>query len=86
MTAVACINLLVRMGKRIPADVAVVAIGDVLAESAVLVPLTVISVHHEEAICRAVDLLVELIENPELRQKPPRHYVQKPALIVRESA
>ena len=86
MTASSCINLLLRMGKRIPADIAVMAIGDVLAESAVPLPLTVIPLRHEEAIHRAVDSLLELIEDPELRRKPPRHYVQKPKLIVRESA
>jgi LacI family transcriptional regulator len=86
MKAIACVNMLMRLGKRIPGDVAVVALGDVLDDVLVPVPLTAVAFRQEEAMRHALDLLVELIEHPELRDRPPRHYVQKPQLVVRQSA
>jgi LacI family transcriptional regulator len=81
-----CVNMLLRLKKRIPADMAVVALGDLLADSFVPVPMTAVALHHEAAVRRALDLLMELIEQPELRQEPPCQYIQKPELIVRKSA
>jgi LacI family transcriptional regulator len=86
MKATVCLNMLLRLGRRVPGDVAVVALGDVLDEVFVPVPLTAVAFHHEEAMRHALDMLVELIEQPELRTEPPRHYVQEPRLVVRDSA
>ena len=77
---------MLRLKKRIPADVAVVALGDLLADSFVPVPMTAVALHHEGAMRRALDLLMELIEQPELRHEPPCQFIQKPELIVRKSA
>jgi DNA-binding LacI/PurR family transcriptional regulator len=75
-----------RLGKRVPQDVAVVGMGDVVSDAYFPLPMTVVAFHHEEAMARAFDLLMELIERPELRKQPPRQFVQQPELIVRESA
>ena len=84
--ATVCINALVRLGKRIPAEVAVISFGDVLPDQFTPVPLTAVSLHQETTSRRAVEMLLELIENPEQRKGPPPRYVQKPELIIRESA
>jgi DNA-binding LacI/PurR family transcriptional regulator len=84
--ATLCVNTLLRLGKRVPQDVAVIGLGDVLPEPFFPLPMTVISFHHEAAMGRALDLLMELIEQPDLCKQPPRTFVQKPELIVRESA
>lgn len=85
IVAMLCVNALFRLGKRVPQDVAVVGLGDVLSDAYYPVPMTVVSFHHERAMCRALDLLIELIEQPDLRHQP-RLVVQEPELIVRESA
>lgn len=86
LVAVACMNFLLRAGVRIPDDVAVMAIGDTLLDALVPVPLTAISLHPEQAALKAVNLLAELIENQNLRREPPRAHIQKPSLVIRESA
>ena len=48
--------------------------------------MTAVALHHEGAMRRALDLLLELIEQPELRREPPCQFIQKPELIVRKSA
>jgi DNA-binding LacI/PurR family transcriptional regulator len=83
---VVCMNFLLRAGVRIPEDVAVMAIGDTLLDALVPVPLTAISLHPEQAALKAVNLLAELIEDPSLRRRPPRVYIQKPSLVIRDSA
>ncbi len=84
--ATLCVNALLRLGKRVPQDVAVVGMGDVLSDAYYPLPMTVVSFHHEEAMRRAMEMLMELIDSPELRTQTPRHYVQRPELIARESA
>jgi LacI family transcriptional regulator len=86
IVAVACMNILLQRGARIPGDVAVMAIGDTLLDSLVPVPLTTISLHPEQAAILATKLLAELIENPQLGRATPRLVVQKPTLVVRASA
>jgi DNA-binding LacI/PurR family transcriptional regulator len=86
IVAVACMNILLRRSIRIPEDVAVMAIGDALLDSLVPVPMTTISLHPERAALHAVDLLAKLIETPPPRRPKPRTYVQKPSLVVRQSA
>jgi DNA-binding LacI/PurR family transcriptional regulator len=86
MTATLCVNALLRLGKRVPQDVAVIGLGDVLSDAYYPLPMTVVSFHHEEAMAKALDILMELIEQPDLRKQPPRLIVQEPELIVRESA
>jgi DNA-binding LacI/PurR family transcriptional regulator len=81
-----CINTLERLKKRIPQDVAIIAFGDALIEQFTPVPLTAVALHQEAASRKALDLLLELIHNPELRSQPPQQFLQQPELIVRESA
>jgi DNA-binding LacI/PurR family transcriptional regulator len=81
-----CVNMLLRAKKRIPDDMAVVSLGDLLAGTFVPVPMTAVALHHEGAMRRALDLLMELIAQPELRKEPPCQFIQKPELIVRKSA
>jgi DNA-binding LacI/PurR family transcriptional regulator len=86
MMATLCVNALLRLGMRVPQDVAVIGMGDVLSDAYYPLPMTVVSFHHEKAVARALDLLMELIDQPDLRKQPPRLFVQEPELIVRESA
>lgn len=81
-----CISTLERLHQRIPQDVAVIAFGDALIEQFTPVPLTAVALHQEAASRQALDLLLELIGNPELRTQSPREFLQKPELIIRESA
>ncbi len=81
-----CIGALERLQKRIPRDVAVIAFGDALIEQFTPVPLTAVALHQEAASRKALELLLELIQNPGLRAQPPRQFLQQPELIVRESA
>jgi DNA-binding LacI/PurR family transcriptional regulator len=86
IVATLCVNALFRLGKSVPRDVAVIGLGDVLSDAYYPVPMTVVSFRHQQAMCRALDLLMELIGQPELRKRPPQLFVQEPELIVRESA
>jgi DNA-binding LacI/PurR family transcriptional regulator len=81
-----CISTLERLHKRIPQDVAIIAFGDALIEQFTPVPLTAVALHQEAASHQALDLLLELIKIPDLRTQPPRQFLQKPELIIRESA
>jgi DNA-binding LacI/PurR family transcriptional regulator len=86
MMASLCISALERLHKRIPQDVAIIAFGDVLMEQFTSVALTAVSLHHEAASREALDLLLELIGDPQLRALPPREFLHQPELIVRDSA
>jgi LacI family transcriptional regulator len=86
LMAMACVSSLVRLGKRIPDDVAVMSFGDALLDHVTPVPLTTIWLHQDEASRKAVQLLLDLIENPGQRAGRLEPYVQKPELIVRRSA
>ncbi len=86
IVAMLCMNAIVRLGMKVPHDVAVIGMGDVLSDAYYPVPMTVVSLRHEQAMCRALDLLMELIGQPELRKRPPQVFVQAPELVVRESA
>jgi DNA-binding LacI/PurR family transcriptional regulator len=81
-----CISTLERLHKKIPQDVAIIAFGDVLIEQLTPVPLTAVALHQEAASRKALDLLLELIQNPDLHNAPPREFLQQPELIVRQSA
>jgi DNA-binding LacI/PurR family transcriptional regulator len=84
--AMACVSTLGRLGKRIPEDVAVMSFGDALLDHVTPVPLTTIWLHQDETSRKAVQLLLELIEDPQRRCDPPQQHVQKPELIIRKSA
>jgi DNA-binding LacI/PurR family transcriptional regulator len=86
IVAVACMNIVLKCGMRIPHDVAVMAFGDTLLESLVPVPLTTVALHHQEASLTAVELLADLIENPGLRRQTLCRHVQTPSLVIRDSA
>ena len=86
IVAVASISMLSRQGVRVPQDIAVMAFGDTLLETLAPLPLTTISMHHQEACSHAVQRVSELISHPELRDKEVQVYIQEPSLVVRESA
>ena len=86
VTAVLCMNSLLRLGRRIPDDVAVMTFGDALSEQFFPVPLTTVSLCQDKASLKAIELLVELIEHPERVQEPAPPFIQQPELIVRQSA
>lgn len=86
VVAVACMNNLLQHRMRIPEDIAVMAIGDTMLGPLMPIPLTAVSLHPEQAAGKAVDLLTQLIESPDLRQIPPRVLVQEPSLVIRASA
>jgi LacI family transcriptional regulator len=84
--ALACISALGRLGKRIPEDMALISFGDALLDHVTPVPLTTVWLHQDETSRRAVQLLLDLIDDPQRRSDPPQQYVQKPELIIRRSA
>jgi LacI family transcriptional regulator len=81
-----CLNALVRLGKRVPEDVAVIGVGDALIDPLLPVPMTTISLGQEEACRTAVGLLLDLIENPSRRRAPARRIVARPFLVEGQSA
>jgi len=81
-----CISTLERLQKRIPQDVAIIAFGDALIEQFTPVPLTAVALHQEDASRKALELLLELIGDADLRGQPPRQFLQRPDLIARQSA
>ncbi len=86
IVAVACMNNLLQHRIRIPDDIAVMAIGDTMLGPLMPVPMTTVSLHPEAAAKKAVELLNDLILNGGTADTSPRTYVQKPSLVIRESA
>jgi len=84
--AMVCMNTLLQAGFNIPQDVAVIAVGDTLADHFAAVPLTTVSLRQDRMCEKAVDLLSRLISNPETGKKPPVQEVVQPELILRASA
>lgn len=84
--ATACVSALGRLGKRIPEDIALISFGDALLDHVTPVPLTTVWLHQDETSRRAVELLLQLIEDPKRRSEEPQQFLQKPELIVRKSA
>jgi LacI family transcriptional regulator len=80
-----CVGTLEHLQKRIPEDVAIIAFGDSLIDQFTPIPLTAVALHQEEASREALELLLELIEDPQMRKKPPRQILHQPELIVRKS-
>jgi DNA-binding LacI/PurR family transcriptional regulator len=80
-----CVGTLEHLQKRIPEDVAIIAFGDSLIDQFTPIPLTAVALHQEEASREALELLLELIEDPQMRNKPPRQILHQPELIVRKS-
>lgn len=80
-----CLGTLEHLQKRIPEDVAVVSFGDSLMEHFTPIRLTAVALHQDLASLQAIELLLELIDNPDLRKRPPREILLQPELIVRQS-
>jgi LacI family transcriptional regulator len=74
-------------GKRVPEDIAVVGF-DSLPETAYYIPpLTTVEINQRECGAKAVELLVESIENQkEQKELEPKIFVLSPRLIVRASS
>ena len=84
--AIFCINVILRVGLKVPDDVAVAGVNDAISPLLSPISLTTISLQMEKACQQAVDALLQLIESPERRTLFPQTYIQKPKLIVRSSA
>jgi LacI family transcriptional regulator len=87
MVALACLNALTRLNRRVPQDVALLMFGDLLPQGASVIPITSVALSENELVERAVQLLFERIEQ---RGNPkPRAAVLEtlqPHLVVRDSA
>jgi len=84
--AMVCMNTLLQDGYKIPQDMAVVAIGDTLPEHFSPVPLTTVSLRHDQMCEKAVSMLKRLIDNPKSSKQSPIREIIQPALIIRASA
>jgi LacI family transcriptional regulator len=82
MLALGCYDALEEAGLRCPDDVSIVGCNDMPFAGRFAPPLTTISVAREQMGRSAAELLLELIEDPQL---PPRQIVITPELVVRES-
>ncbi len=85
ITAIVCMNTLLKAGFRIPEDVAVVAIGDTLIDPFAPIPLTAVSLRQDLMCRQAVDILLALIDPPDSEKHSPVQAVIRPELIVRAS-
>jgi len=87
MVAIGCIASVLRHGKRVPEDVAVVGYDDIDISSFIDIPLTTVAQPKEEIARKAVELVVESINN-RMQDKEPEveQHVLKPELVVRLSA
>jgi LacI family transcriptional regulator len=92
-TAVMCANDLVAVGVlqalwqrgiRVPDDVAVVGFDDLVWARAAMVPLTSVHQQRESLAERAVQLLIDEIDNPETHEHV--HLVLEPQLVARASS
>lgn len=84
--AMVCMNTLLRIGFRIPQDVAVIAIGDTLTDHFAPVPMTTVSLRQDIMCQKAVRILCQLMDNSaQIKEKPIQEIVQ-PELIIRNSA
>lgn len=87
MVAMGCIASAHRHGLRVPEDVAVVGYDDIEMSSYLDLPLTTVALPKEEIARKAVEILLEGIEQRlEEKKIDIRHVVLKPKLIVRSSA
>jgi DNA-binding LacI/PurR family transcriptional regulator len=81
-SAIDLLTAAVRMGLRVPSDLAEVGFDNLRMSSQVPVPLTTINVHRTEMGEKAADLLLDRIEG---RIRQPQVIVLPTELIVRES-
>jgi LacI family transcriptional regulator len=86
MVAMICINTLLQAGYRVPQDIAVVAIGDTLANHFTPVPLSTVSLRHDLMCQKAVERLHHLIGETQSAKNPITEETIKPELIIRASA
>jgi LacI family transcriptional regulator len=82
MIALGCYDALAEAGLGCPADVSIVGCNDMPFAGRFDPPLTTINIAHRELGTAAAQLLLELIDDPQL---PPRQIVTTPALVVRSS-
>ncbi len=84
--ALVCMNTLIQAGFKIPQDIALIAIGDTLADHFSPIPLTTVSLRHDLMCHKAVETLHNMIENPKAAKQPAVQEIIKPELIIRASA
>jgi LacI family transcriptional regulator len=80
--ALGCYDAMEEVGLRCPDDISIVGCNDMPFADRFAPPLTTVNVARDTMGRAAAELLVELIENPEL---PPRQIVIEPELVVRRS-
>ena len=84
--AMVCMNTLLRIGLRIPQNIAVIAIGDTLTDHFAPVPMTTVSLRQDLMCQKAVRILSQLMENPGQTQEKAIQEIVQPELIIRNSA
>jgi LacI family transcriptional regulator len=73
------------LGIEVPRDIALVGYDDVVWAGISMIPLTTIRQPRHLLGRKAVEMIMELLDNPTHRASP-RHVVLSPELIVRETA
>ncbi len=84
LLAIGLINELTRLGVRVPADIAVIGYDDIELAASAAVPLTTVRQPRRELGWEAAELA--LAEMAEGKSHQHRQVVQRPELVVRESA
>ncbi len=84
LLAVGALKAIREAGLRVPEHIALVGYDDIEFAAFLEIPLTTISQPSYEIGSRGVELLLELIENPD-EQRQRHHIVLEPRLIVRKS-
>lgn len=84
LLAIGLINELTRLGVRVPADIAVIGYDDIELAASAAVPLTTVRQPRRELGWEAAELA--LAEMGEGKSHQHRQVVQRPELVVRESA
>lgn len=84
--ALLCVNFLIRAGRRIPDDVAVMGVGDTLGKFMTPVPITTVCLDGDGLSQPAVANLLSQIEHPRSRRGKPVQIVLPPVVHSRESA
>lgn len=86
MVALACCSTLLQLGRRVPAEVAMMAFGDELPAGTAPLPMTVVAWRPDELAERGLNLLLAQILPRSRAAKTTDVVCLRPELVVRESA
>ena len=84
-SAIGAMKAIWEAGLRVPEDIAVVGVGDIIFGDMLRVPLTTVSWSRAEVGREAAELLLNPLEDEEAVE-PPRRVIIPPQLVVRESS